>query len=92
MTICRTINRDKVRQYCIENNYYTCGDCEEYEQMLDKCSNYDSSNCATDEEILDIARDIWEHSDMDEYLASGGDWESFVWGIFNYCIRFEVIA
>ena len=91
MTIVRTINRTMVRQHCIEHDYYTCGDCEEYSAMLDKCADYEAIP-ATDEEILDIARDIWNHSDMDEYLASGGDWESFVWGIFNKCTRYEIIA
>ena len=47
---------------------------------------------ASDEDILAIAKDIWEHSDMSDFLASGGDYECFVWGIFNECTRYEIIS
>lgn len=91
MTIVRTINRTMVYNHCVEHDYYTCGTCKEYENMLDRCSDYEPIS-VSDEEILEICKDIWEHSDMDDYLASGGDWESFVWGIFNKCTRYEIIA
>lgn len=91
MKIIRTINRTQVYRHCNKYNYYTEGNNREYSAMLDKCSDYEPI-AATDDEILAIAQDIWEHSDMEEYLASGGDFETFVWGIFNECTRYEIIS
>lgn len=90
MTIIRTINREKVRHWCIQNNYYTCGNNSEYSKMLDMCDDYDKQE-ASDELIINIAQNIWNHSDMDEFIASGGDFECFLFGILNNCIRFEVV-
>ena len=53
-----TINSEDVRQFCIANNLYTTGDNEDYAKMLD----YASSNC-TPQDIINIAKDIAEHSD-----------------------------
>lgn len=91
MKIIRTINRDKVYRHCNEHGYYTCGNNREYSAMLDKCADYEPIE-ASDEDILAIAKDIWEHSDMSDFLASGGDYECFVWGIFNECTRYEIIS
>lgn len=35
----RKITNNKVREMCINNNYYTLGSNEEYGSMLDYCSN-----------------------------------------------------
>lgn len=51
-------SRERVRQACINNELYTCGDCEEYEHMLD-CVNKLYPNT---ENIYFIAKDIAEHS------------------------------
>ena len=85
MKIIRTMNRDKIRQHCINNNYYTCGNCREYERMFEM-----ADNAVTDEEIIAVGRDIWEHSDMEDFIASGGEFVDFLWGIFNYCLRFDI--
>ena len=58
----RTITVDRLRNLCIKNNWYTAGDCEDYDHLLlDLASNKD--NLTTDD-ILAIAQDIMDHSDM----------------------------
>lgn len=90
MLFIRTINAEKVRKYCIDCNYYTHGNNEEYCKMLEMCDHYDNKE-ATDEDIIAIGRDIYAHSDMTEFEESGGTFEDFMWGILNKCIRWEVI-
>lgn len=51
----------QLRALCIENNWYTRGDCEEYEHLL--CNLTDRENLTT-EDILAIAEDIAEHSNL----------------------------
>lgn len=48
-----------VRQCCINHEYYTRGDNEEYEEMLD----YVRANEPTVRNIYLVAADILEHSD-----------------------------
>ena len=58
----------KVRQMCINENYYTCGNNEEYSHMLfDMCSE-----AHTVEEVKAIAEDIAAHSDVEEKMNSYG--------------------
>jgi len=85
MTITRKLDRDKIRAHCIEHGYYTCGNNREYSHMFDM-----ADVATTDEDIIAVAKDIWNHSDMQEFLASGGEFEDFLWGIFNKCLRFDI--
>ena len=55
----RTLRGDDVRRLCIEKNWYTRGDCEEYRKVLKMA---DSQNVTTDL-IVKIAEDIYTHSD-----------------------------
>ena len=59
----------KVRQMCINHNFYTCGDCQEYEAMFDKCATYNGTN----EALASIAWDIIDHSDKEELDDYGFD-------------------
>lgn len=43
--------RENLRQLCIKNNWFTCGDCEQYEKMF-----YANENGFS---IEDIATIIW---------------------------------
>lgn len=52
------IDCDKLRQFCIHNNFYTRGDCEAYSKMFDIAKTYNG-----DIDILqNIADDIIAHS------------------------------
>ena len=52
-------NWNSVREMCIRENFYTEGDCEEYDAMLTKVRE----NVPTDEMIYEIAIDINAHSE-----------------------------
>lgn len=52
----------EVRQLCIKHDWYTCGDCSDYNNML----LFVSDNEATTENIARVARDIYEHSDTSD--------------------------
>lgn len=78
----RRIDTDRVRQMCIENDYYTMGTNEEYSRMFKKCDlGYN---------ILDIAKDIFEHSNKEKLMyQSGSDerevLENICYGLINDC-------
>ena len=48
-----------VMRVCRENNFYTCGDSEEYDNMLDMVDALEP----TPENIYQVAKDIYEHSE-----------------------------
>ena len=52
---------ERVRECCIENQWYTRGDCQSYDTML----NYVGDNKPTIENVFTVAKDIYEHSDFD---------------------------
>lgn len=58
ITIERMWDMSSVRRVCIEQNWYTCGDCEAYEKMLWTVEEMEP----TTENIYRIAKDICEHS------------------------------
>lgn len=54
---------DTVRTMCINHSYYTCGDCEAYEAMLNKVT----ASEPTPRAVYLVARDIATHSDLTAY-------------------------
>jgi hypothetical protein len=64
----RIWNRDDVRSICIQDRYYTRGDCSAYEAML----KYVDNNEPTLDNILIIVDDIFHHSDIDRIMEEGG--------------------
>ena len=63
----RTISSRDVRKACISYDWYTCGDCEEYEHIL---SYVDELARVTTDELETIATDIKQHSDTDYEIKS----------------------
>lgn len=54
-------NAMKIRQFCIDHQYYTCGTVAQYENLL----NFVENNKELQDHSLEwIARDIIEHSIM----------------------------
>lgn len=77
----RKIMNDKVRSLCIRNNFYTCGDCEEYDNLL---SNLCSGNKEiTTSDLIEIADDILKHSS--NLFYSNDDIKSLVFDLANSC-------
>ena len=58
-----TINSEGVRNFCIHNNLYTRGDNMDYKELLDSVDEI--HNC-TPQDIINIAKDIAEHSDVQD--------------------------
>ena len=51
-----------VRNMCIRENFYTCGNCEEYNKMLDYVFNHKNPELT---DIYNVAKDILEHTDKE---------------------------
>ena len=60
-----TIDSEGVRNFCIENNLYTTGrnNSADYKALLNSCDTL--HNC-TPRRIINIAKDIAEHSDQQD--------------------------
>ena len=61
------LEAEKVRELCVEHNFYTRGNSKSYEDMLNKCKDV-----STPDSLMEIAQDIVDHSDVEnnEDLAS----------------------
>ena len=62
------LSPSSVRGFCIERNFYTCGDCRAYEAMFEMCHRATSTD-----DIFRIAEDIFEHSDIELIMEDYGD-------------------
>lgn len=60
---------DDLRQFCIENDFYTAGNNKEYEAMLKRGVSKDG---LTAEEVADLAKDITAHTSTDNEYATPG--------------------
>ena len=65
----RTISTEGLRSLCIENDWYTRGTAEEYENLLVNLGS--SKENLTTEDIIAIAEDIMEHSVPDGRDVTG---------------------
>lgn len=59
----RRISAQALRELCIEEDWYTCGDNEDYGHLLLDLAGH-KANITTDD-IVEIATDIIEHSELD---------------------------
>ena len=78
---------DKVRNYCIKNDFYNCGDCEEYAAMLGNVREHEINPEIAD--VAAIAEDIYTHSALDaSYDGYAGTEiiESIIFGLLNECM------
>lgn len=84
----KTIDCEKVRNICIDNDLYTSGDCKSYENMLYKLCK----GKATDKRILEIATDIYNHSNIDRFegYTDIEAIENIMWHIYNKCLYIEI--
>jgi len=67
----RILSRESLRSLCISNNWYTCGDNEQYDRLLDRLNDKDGcpENMTTDK-LAEIADDIMEHSVITDYTIT----------------------
>lgn len=62
----RQLSKSDLRSLCIRQNWYTCGNNEEYSNMLNKANK---GNITTND-IVAIAKDIKEHSNTNHDITS----------------------
>lgn len=60
----RKISANALRQLCVEKDWYTCGDNDEYGHLLFDLAGHKENLSTAD--IMEIASDIMAHSDMDD--------------------------
>lgn len=75
----RIISAEDLRALCIKEDWYTCGDNEEYDHLLLDLAGR-KHNITTDD-IVDIATDIIEHSDLD--ISEDGLFEAVAYKVAN---------
>lgn len=63
----RKISREAIRNACIEKNWYTCGNCEEYEKILSYANKLEE---VTTDDLETIATDIKYHSDTEATIKN----------------------
>lgn len=85
----RTLSASKLRSLCIKNEWYTCGDNEEYSRLFDRLT--DCCGCPehmTTEKLVEVAEDIWDHSDITDYTI-----ETVLFELARACSTyFDVVA
>ena len=78
----RILRMDDLRRLCIEKSWYTRGDCEAYSRILrlaDRCNNI------TTIVIVEIAEDIFNHSDKDYWKDCEGPIQMICFEIARVC-------
>lgn len=58
----KRIDTDKLRNICINNNWYTAGNTANYNNMFRMCQK---NNISTNQ-LFKIAKDIYEHSNVEK--------------------------
>ena len=66
----RVMDSDDIRKLCIENEWYTCGSNEDYSDLLNFIDNLEN---VTTQNIFEVAINIYEHSDLDEWFDNNED-------------------
>lgn len=85
LKILKVVNSNNVRSLCVKRNLYTEGTNEEYSSMLSKCRE-----ATTDEELLNIGIDIWEHSNVEDITADSlGEYTktTMLYELFEECVK-----
>ena len=87
--VTRWIESSKVREMCIKYRYYTCGDCEAYDAMLEKAHLTPVEDLRT---IKQIAIDIYDHSTMrnDKDYSKQEMVEGLIYGLLAECTELYV--
>lgn len=63
----RKISMYNIRNECIKNNWYTKGDCDDYDNILTFANDLEN---ATTDDLETIATDIKTHSETDYEIES----------------------
>ena len=84
----RKLNSNDVRLLCIRHNYYTKGNNEQYGNLLESIYQNEMFNTTT-HDIVRIATDILEHSNLDYNMGSKNDYlKNIAFELFEICHTF----
>lgn len=64
MKFMQRLENSDVRELCINYEFYTCGNNDQYEMMFSKVDKFNAD--MTPENLMSIAQDIKCHSDTDK--------------------------
>lgn len=91
--VVRELDSYLVRRLCIEKEYYTCGDCEEYENMFKMI--WDLNKSYNDDEVYWIAVDIANHSDISKFCCNVSEvtdlYNNIWYELLNNCTRVMLV-
>ena len=84
ITTKRYLDTDKIRETCIDYNFYTRGDCEAYERMFDLAREADADK---PEDMYRVAKDIYDHSNLrlDEEYTENQLVAGIMFNLYNEC-------
>ena len=85
--ITRKIDIEDLRSLCIRYNLYRNGTNEQYSEMFAI-----AKGARTDKEFLRVAKNIWEHSCIEDLITEDLGYETLCWYIFNVCVRVYINA
>lgn len=83
--IIRRIDTERLRGICIEYRLFTEGNNDEYAAMFQK-----ARKATTDDDFIEVAKDIWEHSNQEKLSAEDFSLLSLVWYVLNECVRTNI--
>lgn len=79
------LSTEDVRAVCIENNYYTCGTCEEYAAMFTKVRKLEKLKVITAKALQTVAEDIAAHSNL--RISEGEDVTTVMFALARKIVR-----
>ncbi len=85
----RLLDTTTLRKVCVENDYYTRGTSEEYDNLFKIIWD---NKIVTDEQLIKVAEDIYNHSNIEkkmrEYGCSDREvMDSIMFNLVNACYQ-----
>lgn len=80
----RKMDIGELRSVCIRYGLYTCGTNDQYSDMF-----VNARQARTDEEFVQVAKDIWQHSDAKQVFDEhdGFSFGTLLWYVLNDCVH-----
>ena len=73
---------------CIKENFYTCGDNRDYEDLL----FFVETHNPTVNHMNAAAQNIYDHSDVDKFMERFGEDEEHVYSFIMHCIEETILT
>ena len=83
--IYRKLDTFRVLNLCVQRHLYTIGSETDYRAMFNR-----ASATRTDDDIIHVGVDIWEHSDIVSCKKLGYYFMNLLYDLFNFCTVTEL--